>query len=389
VSISPRTVLEAFAQIPDPRRRASVVYPLASLLALTVSGLLANQQSLLAIAEWGTRQSDAVLVPLGLAAGQTPCQSTVHRVLAKLDGATVSRAVSLVLALSAPAADGRGSQGIAIDGKAQRGRLQYQSGGCPVHALSAVIHGTGIVLGQEPITAGVDKAAAELSVAPGLLDRLDWTGRVVTGDALFCQRHLCRQVLAAGGDYLMVVKEHQPTLARDIAWLFTTPTGREAPLPLLDRRVARTIERGHGRTHDTRQLIATTDLVGYSDWPGLAQVFQLERSWREDGVEKRAIHYGITSLPPDVAGPERLLTLKREHWQIESGLHYVKDVTLGEDRSLIHIGQGPIVMAILRDTVVSLIRRSGWRTIASRLRFLADRPADAVALVVGSSFSGA
>jgi hypothetical protein len=85
-----------------------------------------------------------------------------------------------------------------------------------------------------------------------------------------------------------------------------------------------------------------------------------------------------------VSDAERLLALKRAHWQIENEVHYVKDVTLGEDRSLIHVGQGPVVMAMLRDTVVSLIRHSGWRTVASRLRYLADRPAEAVALVVQS-----
>lgn len=387
--ISPVTLLAAFEQIPDPRRAASVVYPLASLLALTVSGLLANQQSVLAIAEWAARQGDEVLAPLGLRAGQTPCQSTVQRLLVKLESAALSTALSTAMAARAPEVGARGSQGIAIDGKAQRGRLQYQTDGCPVHALAAVLHGTGIVLAQEAITAGDDKAEAELAVAPALLDRLDWAGRVLTGDALFCQRRLCQQVLAAGGDYLLVVKDNQPTLARDIAWLFASPTGREQPMPLRDERVARTVERGHGRTNDTRQLVATTDLVGYSDWPGLAQVFRLERTWHEDGASQHAVHYGVTSLPPEVAGPERLLTLKRHHWQIETGLHFVKDVTLGEDRCLIHVGQGPIVMAMLRDTVISLIRHSGWRTIASRLRYLADRPTDAVALVVGSPPTGA
>lgn len=381
-SVRPDTLLAAFAQLPDPRRAASIVYPLASLLAVTVSGLLANQHSVLAIAQWAARQGDPILVPLGLAAGQTPCQSTLQRVFAKLDSAAVSTALSAALAAHVPAARGRGSQGIAIDGKAQRGRLQFEPGGCTVHALSAVLHTSGIVLAQEPITVAGDKAEAELTVAPALLERIDWHGRVLTGDALFCQRRLCQQVLAAAGDYLLLVKENQPTLLGDITWLFAPPSEREAPLPLVDQRLARTVERGHGRTNDTRVLTATTDLVGYSDWPGLAQVFRLERTWHEDGSEKQAVHYGITSLPPDIAGPERLLALKRDHWQIETGLHYVKDVTLGEDRSLVHVGQGPLVMAMLRDTVISLIRRSGWRMIASRLRYLADRPADAVALVV-------
>jgi predicted transposase YbfD/YdcC len=383
VSLSPDTLLAAFAAVPDPRRVASVVYPLPNLLALLVSALLANQPSVLAIAEWAARQSEAVLTLLGFHAGQTPCQTTLQRLLVKLDAAAVSVALSRALAHVTPAATGRGGQGIAIDGKAQRGRLQYESGGCPVHALSAVLHGTGIVLAQEPITAGDDKAEAELTVAPALVARLDWQGRVLTGDALFCQRHLCQQVLDAGGDYLLLVKDNQPSLLREITWLFAPASAREAPLPLLDQRTARTVERGHGRTNDRRVLTATTDLVGYSDWPGLAQAFRLERTWHAAGSDEHVVRYGVTSLPPDVAGPERLLALKRGHWQIENEVHYVKDVTLGEDRSLIHAGQGPIVMAMLRDTVVSLIRHSGWRTIASRLRYLADRPAEAVALVVG------
>ncbi|MBA2469313.1 MAG: ISAs1 family transposase, partial [Chloroflexia bacterium] len=96
-------------------------------------------------------------------------------------------------------------QGIAIDGKAQRGRLRVAADG-PVHALSAFCHEAGIVLAQEPITTAVGKAEAELTVAPTLLDRLDWHGRVLTGDALFCQHALCAQVRAAGGDYLLLVK---------------------------------------------------------------------------------------------------------------------------------------------------------------------------------------
>lgn len=384
VSMSPTTLLAAFSTIPDPRRTASVIYPLASILAVTVSALLANQQSVLAIAEWAARQSNAVLAPLGLRAGQTPCQSALQRLLARLDAAAVSAALSRALAQMAPAPTGRGSQGVAIDGKAQRGRLQYATGGCPVHALTAVLHGTGIVLAQAPITVDGDKAEAELTVAPALLARLDWRGRVLTGDALFCQRDLCQQILVAGGDYLLLVKDNQPSLRQDITWLFEPASAREAPLPLVDQRMARTVERGHGRTDDTRHLIATTDLVGYSDWPGLAQVFRLERTWHEDGSKQHAVHYGVTSLPPAVAGPARLLALKRGHWDIENGLHYVKDVTLGEDRSQIHVGQAPIVMAMLRDTVVSLVRVSGWRTIASRLRYLADRPIEAVALVVQS-----
>lgn len=143
-----------------------------------------------------------------------------------------------------------------------------------------------------------------------------------------------------------------------------------------------TVEKGHGRTHDRRHPIASADLVGYSDWPGLAQVFRLEHTWREDGQPKRALHYGVTSLPPHVASAQRLPELKRGHWGIENGLHRVKDVTLGEDASPVHQAAGPSIMALLRDTAVSLLRHAGYRTIASRLRYHAGRPTEAAALVI-------
>ncbi len=278
----------------------------------------------------------------------------------------------------------RGSQGVAIDGKAQRGRLAFDSSGRPVHALSAFLHEYGIVLAQEPIenTVETDKAEAELTVAPNLIDRIDWQGRVLTGDALFCQRNLCQQVLNAGGDYLLTVKANQPTLYDDIRLLFE-PTF-DCP-PLDDRREAVTVDRGHGRQNDTRRLIASTDLTGYSDWPGLAQVFRLERTWHEVKTTKREVHYGITSLPPEIASAARLLELKRGHWEIENGLHYVKDVTFREDRSLIHLGSGPAIMAILRDLSLSLMRQSGCRAIAQRLRFHSRHPEHAVALLTGFS----
>lgn len=384
------SLLAAFAAVPDPRRRASVAYPLPAVLALAVAAILARQLSLLAIAEWAARQGDAVLAPLGFASGRTPVQSTLQRLFARLD------ADRLVDALAAhfqpPAAPDpavRGGQGVAIDGKAQRGRLRFRAGGSPVHALAAFCHEPGVVLAQEPIESATEKAEAELTVAPALLARLDWRGRVLTGDALFCQRRLCRQVVGAGGDYLLAVRENRPTLLADLALLFDPPADLPAPLPLLDRREARTVERGHGRADDTRCLIASTDLTGYLDWPGVAQVFRLERTWRERGSAHRQLTYGVTSLPPDAADAVRLLALKRGHWGIENRLHHTKDVTLGEDASLTHAGAGPTVMALLRDAALSLLRRAGHRRIARQLRAHADHPLAALALVLGTAHTHA
>jgi predicted transposase YbfD/YdcC len=382
VHLTPQSLAVAFSRVPDPRRAASVAYPLAAVLALAVTAILANQLSELAIAQWATRQPAERLRALGFLAGRTPCQSTLQRLFCKLDGQALAEALGTHFApVAVPLPVVAGSQGVAIDGKAQRGRLPFQVGGSPVHALSAFCHEHGVVLAAEPIEHGEEKSEAELTVAPALVARVAWPGRVLTGDALFCQRALCAQVLAAGGDYLVLVKENQPTLHADIALLFDPPAalGRA---DLVDRREASTRDRGHGRQQEVRHLTASTDLTAYLDWPGLEQVFRLERTWREHGVSKQALLYGITSLAPETGPPERLLALKRGHWAIENGLHRVKDVTLGEDQSTLHSGQGPTVMAFLRDAAVSLLRRAGIRQIAARLREHAQDPAPALALVL-------
>ncbi len=254
----------------------------------------------------------------------------------------------------------------------------------PVHILGAFCHETGIVLGHVPITVTTDKAEAELTVAPLLLADIDWHGRVFTGDALFCQRDLCQQVLKAGGDYLLLVKENQPALHEAIGQ-YVDPPPALAGFPRDDRRTARTIDTGHGRCPEVRELIASTDLTSWSDWPGLAQVFRVERTWHERGQPRRAIHYGITSLPPERGTPEQLLALKRGHWQIENRLHWRKDVTFGEDASLIHAGQGPLLLAALRDAAISLLHHHGIRRIAAHLRTYSQHPEQAIALVLGAT----
>src|SRR5436309_520592 len=309
LSISPRSLAAAFAHVPDPRRAGSITYALPAILTLAVAAILSNHLSVLAIAEWGARQSPEVLRTLGFPAGRTPCQSTLQRLFSKLDGHALSAALGAHFAptvIALPPADN--AQGVAVDGKAQRGRLPFQDGGCPVHALTAFCHEQGVVLAHEPIAPGqgAEKAEAELTVAPTLLARVAWPGRVLTGAALFCQRPLCQQVLDAGGDYLLLVKENQPTLYDDIRLLFDPPPSL-ASLPLVDQREAQTRDHGHGRQDEVRHVVASTDLNDYTDWPGLAQVLRLTRTWREQGVTKRALHYGITSLSSEAGPPERLL----------------------------------------------------------------------------------
>jgi DDE_Tnp_1-associated len=197
--LSPQSLAAAFTRVPDPRRAASVTYPLAALLSLAVVAILANHGSVLAIAQWGARQPVERLRSLGFVEGRSPCQSTLQRLFCKLDAAALAEALRAHFApVLVPLPVDIGSHGVALDGKAQRGRLAFQRGGCPVHALTAFCHDHGVVLAQAPVEQGADKGEAELTVAPAVLARVAWPGRVLTGDALFCQRRLCQQVLDAG-----------------------------------------------------------------------------------------------------------------------------------------------------------------------------------------------
>lgn len=377
------SLVAAFGAIPDPRRAASVRYPLPALLALVVLGLLAQQESVLGIAEWAAHQEATLLAAVGLPSGASPCQSTLHRVLAQLDPVAVGQVLAQHFQALVPADPAvRGGQAVAVDGKALRGARRGQVPAPPtVQLLTAFCHDQQVVLAQVPVHQTTERHAAELTVASDLLGHLDWQGRVLTGDALYCQRALCQQVLAGGGDYCVVVKDNQATLKADIALLFASPPPATT-VPTPDRRCATTQDWGHGRTHEQRTLVASSDLNAYLDWPGVAQVFQLTRTWQEHGHPQQHVTYGLTSLPPDQAGPPRLLALRRGHWQIENALHYVKDVVLREDASLVHHRAGPLLLALLRNTALNLLRLTSVRAVTSQRRTFACRPAAALALLI-------
>src|SRR5437667_1711386 len=131
---------------------------------------------------------------------------------------------------------------------------------------------------------------------------------------------------------------------------------------------ARTVDGGHGRI-DVRTLQAYTgplpDLVR---WPDLAQVCRLVHQTQRHARWHTEVHYKITSLPPERAGPTDLLRLSRAHWAIENQLHYVRDVTLGEDSSRIRSGASPQAMAAMRNLILGLLHRHGMANRAAGLR---------------------
>ncbi len=156
---------------------------------------------------------------------------------------------------------------------------------------------------------------------------------------------------------------------------FTEPVGS----------LARTRQQGrHGDRQERRELLASAEMNEWLDWPALAQVGQVRYTCLRQGKREQQTSSFITSLPPEQASPRRLLALLRGHWGIENRVHWVRDVTLDEDRCQVRKGAGPQVMAALRNTAIGVLRLSGARNVAAALRSCAWQAQHAIDLITRS-----
>ena len=139
--------------------------------------------------------------------------------------------------------------------------------------------------------------------------------------------------------------------------------------------------KGHGRV-ETRRIRTTTRLTGYLDWPGVKQVCLLERTRRIKGKTAVETACAVTSLGPERASAKQLLAISRGHWGIENRLHWVRDMSLGEDACRVRTGEAPEILAAIRNSVLWLLRSSGLNEIAATLRRHAAKPLEAMRLVM-------
>jgi hypothetical protein len=222
-------LLEVLRQVPDPRMRRGRRHPLAALLALACAAMLCGYRSYSAISEWGRNYDPAFLRGLGFTRATAPCAATLFQVFRRLDREEFERLLGAwaeqVLAATAPVAE---EEALALDGKTLRG--SQKQGAPAAHLLSVVSHRLGLTVGQ----AGVDAKTNEIPVAGVVLEGLVLEGRIFTMDALLTQRALAQQIVAGGGDYVMLAKGNQPTLEQDIATVFTAPPplGSNASTPV-------------------------------------------------------------------------------------------------------------------------------------------------------------
>ena len=361
------SLAELLAQVPDPRDPRGVRHTLTSLLLAAVAAVAAGARSFTAIGEWVADAPPRVLAALGVRydplAGcfRPPDEATIRRVLEQVDAAALETAVGSWLAArlqagrQPPRLGQQERRAVAVDGKAVRGTRHASADGQAVHLLAAAEQRSAAVLAQ----ARVGGKTNEITCFAPLLAPLDLAGAVVTADALHAQReHAEFLVTQKEAHYILAVKNNQPSLYAQL----TSLPWRDIPAGFDARN------KGHGRA-EWRTLKVTAVAAGIA-FPHAAQAIQVRRRRRPLNGEKRwstETSYAVTSLAASQATPAQVAGWVRGHWGIEA-LHHIRDTTFGEDASQVRTGNGPQVMAALRNLTTAIHKLAGARNIAAACR---------------------
>jgi predicted transposase YbfD/YdcC len=336
-------VFTPFEDLTDPRVERTRIHDLFELVVVALCGTIAGADSWTDIERFGNQRLPWLRTFLKLREG-IPSHDTFGRVFARLDPAELVNCIQQWLRDI-----GREiGQQIVIDGKTLRGSGDKAAGRNPLHLVSAWASEARLTLGQ----IAVDSKSNEITAIPLLLELLDLKGATVTIDAMGCQKEIAAKIVAAEGDYVLALKDNHPTLHDAVAEEFTAAMEADVPPPGMRRHVTVETNRGREERREYLALPAPKSLPGFAGWAGLATLVMVCRITEIDGVEKGEISYYLSSLPPKV---KALATAIRQHWSIESQLHWVLDVTFSEDASRIRQRYAPQTSAMLRRLAVSIL----------------------------------
>ncbi len=388
-------LLQRFAAVSDGRRDQGRVHPVAVVLALCAAAVVAGMASFTAIAGWAGDVPAELLLKLYGRRSAPPSKATIWRVVTGADAAAVDAVIGAWLLTHATArdttardttardttardttAEGAATDGAAtrntatpdlgqdaagplaimVDGKAVRGATDAQ--GNQVHLLAAATHGDALVLGQVEVGA----KSNEIPQFAPLLDTLtaagiDLSHTVITADALHTQRAHAIYLHERGAGFVFTAKQNQPRL---FAALDAQPW---ADTPIAHRQ----IDRGHGRV--TTRTIQVRPAPADLPFPHVNQIWLIERYVTDlHGNALSAVAaLGVTNLSTRHATPQRIASLVRNHWGIES-LHWLRDTVYREDNSTVRTRSGPRVMAGLRNLAIGAHHLTGRRDITEASR---------------------
>jgi predicted transposase YbfD/YdcC len=348
------SLVAALQAVPDPRRQCqNLLHRLADVLTIGFCGVLCGCEDFVEVEEFGSSKEGFFRRFLELPHG-IPSHDTFRRVFQAVCPRALQRCLIdwlRGLRQAAPPAAG-GGEVVAIDGKTLRRTFDRAKGLGPLHLVSAWATANGLTLGQVAVGA----KSNEITAIPRLIELLDLKGCVVTIDAAGCQKDVAERLVAKGADYVLALKENQPTLHRQVADYFLRQT--EAGDAGGRLRHHRRVETGHGRTEtrDTFVAPAPEELAAAGAWAGLATVVMVIRQSIDHttGVGTDEVRYFISSLPARV---RRLADTVRRHWGIENGLHWVLDVAFNEDRLRVRDRNAIENLALLNRLAVSLLRQ--------------------------------
>jgi predicted transposase YbfD/YdcC len=339
-----RSLADHFEDLPDPRLDRHKQHALLDILVIATCAILAGCDSWADVERFGKAKLEWFRKFLKLPNG-IPSHDTFGRVFSLLNPEAFGACFT---AWMTAACAELGLKHVAIDGKTMRGSRGPQ--GTAAHIVSAFATANGITLGQRI----VDEKSNEITAIPELLQVLDLAGALVTIDAMGCQTKIAEQVRQGGADYLLAVKENQPTLFADIERFVTDALANE--YKGIDHSFWEAEKRSHGRDEFRACYVFNAqDVVqDMAPWRDLKSVVMIVSSRAVNGQATDEVRYYISSRK---ASAETFAQGVRNHWGIENGLHWVLDVCFGEDASRVRNGHGPENFALLRRLALAVLKQ--------------------------------
>jgi len=266
---------------------------------------------------------------------------------------------------------------VAIDGKTSRRSHNRKTGQKALHLVSAFATNSRLVLGQE----AVYEKSNEITAIPALVERLDLEGALVSIDAMGCNANIAQSILDAKADYLLAVKDNQPTLHDDIKSYFdTAPASEVEQVETIGKDHGRFEVRMHTVSHTVDWYPAERSYPGAPRFPQLTTIAMVEsRIERGDKIETERRSY-ISSRRLSAADFAEAV---RGHWGIENNLHWTLDVTFNEDQSRLRIGHGAKNMAVVRHFALNLVRQVADKLSIKRRRKRAARDPEYLTEILG------